>query len=234
MPETSQQEVIRDQAIDIPALAEDLVGIEGLFPRDGSLALALYRLLAEGDPVSVERLAARGERSRSEVADWVAGSRVELDERGEVVALLGLSLRPTKQILEIDGRTLYAWCAGDVLYIHDLLGRPLRARSTDPITGEEIAISLEHGRVREVEPSGTVLSWPRADFPMGDAVVPAACGPINFFGSEESGRAFTERAEGIFLLTLEQGLELMRLVNRTVFGSALESDAPLNPTDKEL
>jgi hypothetical protein len=83
-----------------------------------------------------------------------------------------------------------------------------------------VSMSLEDGRVREVEPSSAVLSWPRADFPMGDAVVPAACGPINFFGSEESGRAFTERTEGIFLLTLEQGLELMRLVNRAVFGLA--------------
>lgn len=213
------------QAIDIPALAEDVVGIDGLFPRDGHLALALYRLLAEGEPVSSERLAARAGRSPSEVVEWLRGSRVELDERGEVVALLGLSLRPTKQILEIDGRTLYAWCAGDVLYIHDLLGRPLRARSTDPITGEEISMSLEDGRVRQVEPASTVLSWPGADFPMGDDVVPAACGPINFFGSEESGRAFTERTEGIFLLTLAEGLELMRLVNRAVFGVALAVDA---------
>jgi hypothetical protein len=100
-----------EQAIDIAALAEDVVGIDGLFPHDGGLAL--YRLLAEGQPVPVERLAARTDRSPNEVSDWLRGSRVELDERGEVVALLGFSLRPTKQILEIGGRALYAWCAGD-------------------------------------------------------------------------------------------------------------------------
>jgi hypothetical protein len=34
---------------DIPALAQDLVNVDGLFDRrDGELGLALYRLLAEG------------------------------------------------------------------------------------------------------------------------------------------------------------------------------------------
>jgi hypothetical protein len=47
---------------------------------------------------------------------------------------------------------------------------------------------------------------------MGDDVVPAACGPINFFGSDESGRTFTDRVNGTFLLTIEQGLELARLI----------------------
>lgn len=56
---------------------------------------------------------------------------------------------------------------------------------------------------------------------MGDDVVPAACGPISFFGSEDSGRSFTERVDGTFLLTIEQGLELARLINRAVVGSAL-------------
>jgi alkylmercury lyase len=213
------------QTIDIPALAEHWVGIDGLFPRDEAvIALALYRLLAEGEPVSVERLAARTGRSPSEVADWLRGARAELDERGEVVAYLGLSLRPTRLVMEIDGRTLYAWCAGDVLYIHDLLGRPLRVRSTDPITGEAVSISLEDGRVREVEPSGVVLSMAQAGFSLGGDVIPDVCGPINFFASEESGRAFTERAGGIVLLTLEEGLELMCLINRAVFGSALAAE----------
>lgn len=61
----------------------------------------------------------------------------------------------------------------------------------------------------------------RAGADMGDGVVPAACGPINFFGSQATGRAFTEQARGIFLLTIEESLELARHINRAVFGSAL-------------
>jgi hypothetical protein len=78
---------------------------------------------------------------------------------------------------------------------------------------------------------------PRPDAPIGDLlgsdVVPAACGPINLFGSEESGRAFTERTGGLLLLTLDEGFELVRLIDRAAFGSALERDAA-EPTDKEL
>jgi hypothetical protein len=71
----------------------------------------------------------------------------------------------------------------------------VRVRSTDPITGEAVSLSLEDHRVRQVEPASAVISMPRPDAPIGDLlgsdVVPAACGPINLFGSEESGRAFT-------------------------------------------
>ena len=57
--------------------------MDGLFDRrDGRIALGLYRLLAEGEPVSDERLTAPTGRSASEIANWL---RVELDERGRVV-----------------------------------------------------------------------------------------------------------------------------------------------------
>ncbi|MPY88848.1 MAG: hypothetical protein GEU99_13080 [Luteitalea sp.] len=55
-------------------------------------------------------------------------------------------------------------------------------------------------------------------------MAPAACGPINFFGAEESGRAFTERVGGTFLLTIEEVRQLARHINRTLLGSALGDD----------
>ncbi len=56
---------------------------------------------------------------------------------------------------------------------------------------------------------------------VGDEAIPAACGPINFFATEEAGRAFTERVQGTFLLTIEEGHKLGRLINRAVYGSTL-------------
>lgn len=146
-----------------------------------------------------------------------------------VDAFQGLSLRPTQHVVELDGRTLYAWCAGDTLLIHDFLRRPVRVRSTDPITGRTVSLSVEDGSVADLRPPTAVLSMLRPHAPMGDwigdDVVPDACGPINFFGSEETGHEFTERVEGTFLLTLEEGLELVRLINEAVLGSALADDA---------
>ncbi|MGH3093032.1 MAG: organomercurial lyase [Gaiellaceae bacterium] len=216
---------MKEQAIEIPALAEYIV--DGFMDkRDPPVALVLYRLLAEGEPVSREHLVERSGLPADRVGAWLGAARVERDERGRVVAFQGLSQRPTWHVQEVDGRTLYAWCTEDALAIHDLLGRPARVRSTDPITGEPVSMSLVDGRVVDVAPPTTVLSMPRPSAPLavvGDDVVPGACGPINFFGSEESGRAFTERVEGTSLLTLEEGLELARLINRAVFGSALAS-----------
>ena len=215
--------------IDIPALAEDIVSVDGLLDRrDERIALALSWLLAEGEPVSKEHLAERSGVSAARVDGWLRGARVERDEDGRVVAFQGLSLQPTRHVLEVDGRTLYAWCAGDTLMIHDLLRRPTQVRSTDPITGTPVSLALENGRLRQAEPRTAVLSMVRPDVPiedlLGEEVVPAACGPINFFASEESGLAFTARVDATFLLTVEQGLELVRLINRALFGSALADD----------
>lgn len=219
---------MRQQAIDIPTLAEDLMNVDRLFDRrDERLALALYRLLGEGEPVSEERLAARAGRSLGEVAEWLRGARVELDERGEVVAFQGLTLSPTEHVVEVDGRTLYGGCAADTLFLPELLGRPARVRSTDPITGRTVSLSLKDGGVRELKPSTAVQSMavPDADGAgIGADAIPAACGPINFFATVEAGRAFTERVQGTFLLTIEEGIELGRLINRAVYGSALGDD----------
>lgn len=215
------------QTIDIPTLAKGIV--EGFMDRrDPPVALALYRLLAEGEPVSQELLVERSGMPADRVDTWLRGARVERDERGRVFAFQGLSQQPTTHVQEMDGRTLYAWCAGDTLAIHDLLGHPTRVRSTDPITGGTVSLSLRDGRVGDVEPSTTVLSMLRPDAPLaliGDDVVPEACGPINFFGSEQSGSEFTERVEGTFLLTLQEGLELVSLINRAAFGSEFADDA---------
>lgn len=190
--------------VDIAALARELVAIDGLYPSDGHLSLALYRLLAGGRPVRVEHLASSTGRSQAEVARWLGGVRAELDEHGDIVAFHGLSLRQTRIRLEADGQALYSWCAGDVFLIHDVLRRPVQARCADPITGDAISISLADGQARRVSPATVVVSMVRADAEMGDGIVPDACGPINFFGSEESGRAFVEQARGSFCSPLRK------------------------------
>ncbi len=144
-----------------------------------------------------------------------------------MVAFQGLSLSPTEHVLEVDGRTLYAGCSADTPFLPELLGRAARVRSTDPITGRAVSLSVEDGGVRDLEPSTAVQSMavPDADgVGIGADAIPAVCGPINFFATEEAGRAFTERVQGTFLLTIEQGHELGRRINRALYGSALGDD----------
>lgn len=93
-------------------------GAEALTP----LLRLVLRLLARGRPVDPDDIAAATGRPP---ADVLAALRqqpsVEWDEAGRVVGL-GLTLRPTPHRFEVDGRTLFTWCALDTLVFPALLG----------------------------------------------------------------------------------------------------------------
>lgn len=92
---------------------------------------------------------------------------------------------------------LYAGCAADVLFFPELIGRAARLRSCDPITGQTVSLSLEaDGSVRDLQPATTVLSMAVPTTTIEAVAIPEACGPINLFGSRESGHEFTHPNPG--------------------------------------
>ncbi|NUP25309.1 MAG: alkylmercury lyase, partial [Nocardia sp.] len=75
----------------------------------------LLRLLAEGEPVALDRLAEAAGASADQVRRALAAEPdTEYDADGRVVGL-GLTQNPTPHRVEIAGRTLYGWCAMDTL-----------------------------------------------------------------------------------------------------------------------
>ncbi|MGH3736136.1 MAG: organomercurial lyase [Micromonosporaceae bacterium] len=210
-------------------MADELLATDGLMDRrDPYLSVALFRLLAEGAPVSPVRLATRAGRSLDRAGEWLrAANNAVLDQHGDVVAYHGLDLRPTRHQLEVADRILYAWCAADALGMPTLLGSPVGVRSSDPVGGGTVRLSLDADQVREVEPGSAVLSMVRPSSAAGmleqDEVsgALAVCGPINLFTSLESGRRFAEQAGSIVLMTVDQGMELLHRLVRSAFGPAL-------------
>ena len=77
---------------------------------DQQLTLKLYQLLAEGKPVSRDRLAQALGRSTDTVIhtlnQWPG---IFYDESERIVAFLGLSVNKTQHQLTVNGRTVY-WC----------------------------------------------------------------------------------------------------------------------------
>lgn len=210
-------------SIDIPTLVEELLAVDGLFDqRDAHIAVALYRLLADGKPVNAERLAAQAGRTASQTAEWLRGAdRAERDQAGNIVAFQGFSLQPTQHLVEVDGRRLYAGCAADTLFLPELIGRAAQVRSSDPITGQPVSLSLQaDGSVGDLQPATAVVSFAVPTTKIEAVAIPAACGPINFFATPESGHDFTTRVQGTFLLTIDQGMELARRINHT-YGPAI-------------
>jgi len=91
------------------------------------IAVGLYRLLAEGEPASPDRLAQHLDLSKSLVREvlnsWPA---VYFDDEKNVVGFWGLALGEMPHRLKVDGQQLYTWCAWDSLFIPELLGKNSR------------------------------------------------------------------------------------------------------------
>src|SRR5215204_5366456 len=109
-------------------------------------------LLAKGKPASQEEIAAASGKS-PEAVQAALGQfpSTEWDEQGRIVGL-GLTLHPTPHRLELEGRTLFAWCALDALLFPILLERPASIESPCRGTGELVHIEVTAAGIEAVEP----------------------------------------------------------------------------------
>jgi alkylmercury lyase len=118
----------------------------------------MIRLVAEGTPVALERLAAVSGGPVEEIASWLRAQPGT--DWGEGGALLGFGLtqRPTRHRYIVDGRVLFTFCAADTLIFTPILGRPARVESSCPATGQPIRVELTPEAVTSVDPPTTVVS----------------------------------------------------------------------------
>lgn len=192
-----------------------------LSATDQRIAVGLYRLLAEGEPVSPDLLAQHLDLSKSLVRkalnSWPA---VYFNDEKSVVGFWGLALQAMPHRFKVNGRQLYTWCAWDSLFIPELLGKTAEVESTCPTSGEIISLTVSPTRVENFSPEGAVVSFlsPTTSFDMN--IIASFCHYVLFFSSEASGKQWIADHEGTFLLTLEQAYEIGRLTNKATFGAA--------------
>src|ERR671910_831363 len=109
-------------------------------------------LLARRKEASLEEIAAASGKSPEEVRTALDRfPSAEWDEQGRIVGL-GLTLGLTPHRLELEGRTLFAWCALDALLFPVLLGRPASIESPWRGTGELVHIEVTPAGIEAVEP----------------------------------------------------------------------------------
>ena len=90
---------------------------------DAGLLVPLLRLLVDGDPVSIEELAAAAGRTVDDVRRGLAAvPDTEYDAQGRILGQ-GLTLRPTNHRFTVAGEELYTWCALDTLIFPALVER---------------------------------------------------------------------------------------------------------------
>lgn len=187
------------------------------------LAHHLLRLLAEGRPVTAADLAARANLPLEVVSDTfqeIKKQGGEFNEAGHVVGNV-LTLKPTPHRFVVNGRTLYAWCALDTIFLPGLLEETAEVESTCPVTGETIRLTITPDGVTQYSPAGTVLSIAvpgvscNREEPAGEAdrAIRAreSCQEMYFFGSRTAAEKWIKDYPGVEIFTVEEAWQLARV-----------------------
>ena len=96
-----------------------------VLPRSmAAMAVRIMRMLAEGHPVALQRIADASdvpiEQAKLVMQQFREMGLAELNANGSVVGMI-VSLRPTVNHLRINGVNLFAWCAIDTLLLPEVL-----------------------------------------------------------------------------------------------------------------
>jgi alkylmercury lyase len=179
--------------------------------EDQRIVMGTYRLLAKGEPVTADAIARASDlpvgRVEEALSSWPGVYR---DDGGRVVGFWGLALAPidAEYRLVVEGRTSYAWCALDTLFIPAYLGKTVHVEATDPVTGAPVSLVVDGSGVRELSPSDAVVSVVIPDGPFGYDVIESFCSRVFFFASEETGRSWVADHAGTTLLSVLDAFEL--------------------------
>lgn len=198
-------------------------------PDEQVAGLALLAELTQGEPVAAPRLAQSLGVEEAAAGHYLRDSGlrklVYSNEEGAALGFFGLSTVPTDHRFIIESRTLWTWCAADTLFLPELLDTTASVESNDPVTGEEIKLTVSPTSVESFESDRVRVSMnsPKA-WETNSAVklIATACHFIHFFGSPQSGRQWTESHPDTVLLPLEDAFAYGKRQNISMFGVALE------------
>jgi alkylmercury lyase len=200
----------------------------GLSPEEQRAGIVLLKTLAKGEPVAVPQFAAALGVPVNEAEALVKDSElrrlIHAGEDGRVVGFWGLTTAPTHHRFTINGHTLWAWCAGDTLFLPEALDETAAVESRDPESGELIRLTISPARIEAVEPKDVTVSFLRpdkVDFTSITQVWATACHHIFFFASRASGELWVANHPGKVLLSLDEAFTLSRRLNAQVFGAEL-------------
>jgi alkylmercury lyase len=190
------------------------------------LWLPLWRLLAEGKPVSLSQLAHVSHRPLDEVKAALPSLDVRLDQEGHILAS-GLSLVPTRHQLQVGEQTLFTWCALDTLAFPAVLGRTARVISTCPATGKEIRLTVTTDAISDLSELRAVVS---VQLPGEDTdlchVQQDLCNAGFFFVSHDVAAAWPSLHPNTVLLDVSEAGQLGRQLARTLLALAGEPEQP--------
>lgn len=191
-------------------LADTLVAARPpMRPVEYRTALALYRLLAEGAPLSDARLAdALGLTEQETLAAWPAPFR---DDNGDIIGFLALSLEAVSpHHYRTNGVPLFTWCAWDALFMPLLLDRDAEVESVDALTSEPIRLTVSPAGVERTSHADAVVSLLGLEGKFDLDVFTTFCHHVHFFTTRENGDRWAAQRDDAFLVSVADAFELGR------------------------
>jgi alkylmercury lyase len=179
--------------------------------------------LARGEPVSTAQIAdATGlatDRVEESLGSWPL---VLWDDQDRVVGFWGLHVHHIEltHAMEVDGTTVYGWCAWDTLFITEILGREIHVESTDPHDGTTIRLTVTPDAVTRLNPEDAVVSLLLPEDGFTDDAIQRFCHRIHFFASPDSAERWMADRPGMFSIPVDKAFELGQLTNRLRLGTA--------------
>jgi alkylmercury lyase len=212
-----------------PNLEELAATIVGLFPtlstEEQRVSVQIYRLLAEGQPVPHEKIANTVGIS-TDAVEKILGKwpGVYYDDAHRVIGYWGLALPEMDHLFEVDGLTLYTWCAWDSLFIPELIQKTVHVESACPVTGENIRLTVSPEKILEFHPASAVMSFLRPEAAkIQEDVITHFCHFVHSFRSEKEGADWASRKKGTFILTMQEAHTLARRKNTMQYSTVLEA-----------
>ncbi len=177
-------------------------------------ALALYRQLAQGEPVTPEALA----MATGLPQDWVLSlleqwPGVFRDGHGRVIGFWGLAQRPMLHRFTANGRRLFTWCAWDALFLPELLDAEADVVSPSGLdhTPVHLHVTPHSARAPSVEPLFVSFRLPDGDVWTQD-IVTTFCHHVYFLVGDEASRWQAQRPDTV-LLSLDEAFDAGRSKN---------------------
>ncbi len=180
--------------------------------QERRIAVSLYKLLAEGDPVTPAALAARSSVPEAAIVATLEGwPGVFRDDEGRIVGFWGLAIPEMSHRFQAEGgKPIYAWCALDPFLIVPVIDRPARVESTDAITGERITMTVTPQGLEDVSPASAAVTFlaPDNTKPFDQDVIQTFCNFVLNFASRESAERWASEREGIVVMPVHDAFQV--------------------------
>jgi len=179
------------------------------------LALGLYALLAEGQPVAIEQLSGYVDISVTKIKavldDWIG---VFYDDQNHVIGFWGIAINEMNHRFEVNGKTAYTWCAWDSLFIPELLKARANVTSHCAATAKEIKLTISPDGICACSSEDIMVSFLIPDeHELNENITASFCHFVHFFSSRDAGKQWVADHEGTFLLSLNDAFTVGKKMN---------------------